>query len=34
MDHASKVNDHNAVDIIQHLLNQDPADVMLRLRVN
>ena len=34
MDHTSKVNDHNSVDIVQHLLNQDPANVMLRLHVN
>jgi hypothetical protein len=34
MDHASKVNDHNSVDIVQHLLNQDPANVMLRSHVN
>ena len=34
MDHASKVNDHNSVDIVQHLLIQDPANVMLRLHVN
>jgi hypothetical protein len=34
MDHASKVSDHNFVDIVQHLLIQDPANVMLRLHVN
>ena len=34
MDHASKVNDHKSVDIVQHLLSQDPANVMLRLHVN
>ena len=34
MDHASKVNDHKSVDIVQHILNQDPANVMLRLHVN
>jgi hypothetical protein len=34
MDHASKVNNRNSVDIIQHPLNQDPANVILRLHVN
>ena len=33
INHASKTNDHNCVDKVQHLLNEDHSNVNLRSKL-